>query len=171
MQKYNILVLSDSHGNRREIERIMSYQIEPLDAVIHLGDGCNDIDRRSISESCALYSVRGNCDFFTAGDDIPYERTISFGDFTFLIMHGHKFFVKNDIRYAVEYAAGKSVDVLLYGHTHVPLENYFSEGTTIGNTVLSKPLYVFNPGSVGKYPSSFGNIQINDRSILFGFSK
>lgn len=172
MHKYNILVISDSHGNSRGIENSIKMQNTAIDALIHLGDGCNDLQYCKIPQSCAVYTVRGNCDFMITNDMIcPFEQTISFGEFKFLIMHGHKYSVKESYVRACIYAANLCADVLLFGHTHTPYEEYYPQGSEIGNITLSKPLYVFNPGSVGKYPYSFGNIQIIDNSILFGISK
>ncbi len=172
MQRYNILVMSDSHGDRRGIENALQLQTSPLDAIIHLGDGCSDLQYCNIPPNCAVFAVRGNCDIITFGKDrYPYERVINFGDFKFLIMHGHRFAVKDSITSAVEYASSLSADVLLFGHTHMPSEQYLREGGTVGESILKKPLYVFNPGSIGGYKSSFGNIQIIDKNIVFGLTK
>jgi putative phosphoesterase len=172
MQRYNILVMSDSHGNRQGIENALQKQKTPLDGIIHLGDGCRDLQYCNIPPNCAVFTVRGNCDIMVADNGrFAYERVVNFGEFKFLMIHGHRLAVKDSTVNAIEYANSLSVDVLLFGHTHIPTEQYYQEGSVVGKSILRKPLYVFNPGSVGKYPYTFGNIQIIENNIVFGIAK
>ena len=78
-----------------------------------------------------------------------------------MMMHGHRYGVKSSLSAAAAHAAKEGADVLLFGHTHVFIEKRIPEGTDVCGITLKKPLYLFNPGSVGGYERSFGCISIN----------
>ena len=85
--------------------------------------------------------------------------------------HGHKYGVKRGIEVAAEAAIRKGADLLLYGHTHVPMEKYIPQGETVGDVILPKPLRIFNPGSLGDSEGSFGVIEIRGGSILMSHGR
>ena len=161
-----LVVISDSHGKRQRVTDVLERHGR-CEAVLFLGDGLGDVEAVS-----GLAAVRGNCDglCFLWGADVPMERTLCFGEYKILMMHGHSHGVKSGVERAAAYAAAKGADILLYGHTHVRQEKYFPQGSEIGDVVLDKPLWVFNPGSLGQ-PSdgtpSYGIIEIRDGNVLF----
>lgn len=58
-------------------------------------------------------------------------------------------------------ATENNADLVLFGHTHIPLERYIP--TEDGG------FYIFNPGSIGRSfdgKSSYGIINITDKGIL-----
>ena len=135
-----ILVFSDSHGQYHELKEAITRHAATTDAVFFLGDGYRDFWRvRDEFPTIAFYGVLGNCDFGVPGDPAVYEQVVSLDGFRFLLMHGHRFHVKMGLETAVAYARAKEADVLLFGHTHVPLDHREGE------------LAVFNPGSIGQY--------------------
>ena len=165
-----LLVLSDSHGRRNNIERAISLSGK-LEALLFLGDGLRDVE--SLFTEFPIYSVRGNCDFFGASSfDEPDERILRFGEYNVMMMHGHTRSVKDSPEHAMAYAALIGADILLYGHTHTRHEQYLPAGSTVRGVTLEKPLYVMNPGSIG-YPGeagySFGTVTIRGRDVLLGF--
>ena len=128
-----ILVLSDSHGSVGSMERAAAL-VRP-DAIIHLGDCWRDAEE--LHERCPripLEQVPGNCDF---GRFEAQERLLFFEDKRVLIAHGHTMHVKYGLLSAQYRAQEMGADILLFGHTHVPLvEN--------GGTLM-----LLNPGSIG----------------------
>ena len=59
-----LLVLSDSHGARGAIERILNKEQNNVDAVIFLGDGLRDLEQAlAFFPHLRVYSVAGNCDY------------------------------------------------------------------------------------------------------------
>ena len=160
-----LLVISDIHGRYEKLERILALHGNS-DAILFLGDGLRDIQRLTDIPQ-TLISVRGNCDVFSFGSEmIPAERLLCFDRFKILMMHGHEHSVKAGVGRAVRYAVAKDADILLYGHTHEREEKYFNIDDGIFDQKPSKPLYMFNPGSLGM-SSSFGLIQIQNGSALF----
>lgn len=163
-----ILVFSDSHGYVGNMKQIVDNSMAAKsfvrpDAIVHLGDGAYDIKRCNI-EGRAVYTVRGNCDFFDSA--MPSELLISLEECKILIMHGHLLEVKQGIERAALYATKKGADLLLFGHTHRVLDMSFCAGETLCGEILSKNIRVFNPGSIGfGSDASCGIVNINGKSI------
>lgn len=149
-QGIKLLAVSDTHGRfDRLLEAVSRHR--NADTVLFLGDGLRDLSALPPDVSAKICAVRGNCDVFSIGGDgdVPNERFLCFGNYHILMMHGHTHGVKADDSRAVAYAARRGADVLLYGHTHTATERYLPEGSIADGIVLSKPMYVMNPGSLG----------------------
>ena len=161
------VVISDIHGRADLVDRIMSIHSD-RDGVLFLGDGTRDIWVEELMRGGRAFAgVRGNCDpIFTKAQDYDYdeELLLNIGEYTVIMMHGHTRGVKSGIERAVAYSAGRRADILLYGHTHVPAEIYYPEGSEVGGVRLSKPMWVLNPGSVSC--GSYGLLQIKGRNVL-----
>jgi len=163
------LILSDSHGRRDLVRRAWQMHAD-ADGVVFLGDGVADL---SVLEEmcCPLYAVLGNCDsrlfsFLDGGEQISQEQWMHIGEYTVLLMHGHRHGVKQGTDVAAVYAAARGADLLLFGHTHIPMEAYLPASEEHRR---KKPLYLFNPGSLGaprdgRY--SYGLIQICQGQLL-----
>ena len=149
-----ILVFSDSHGRSQEMREAVAKHARNTDAVFFLGDGyLNFVRIRDEFPAIAFYGVLGNCDLagLFRGEEVFYERIVSLDSYRFLLMHGHKYWVKEGYGRAVEHAKAAGADVLLCGHTHCPLD------TTDDGLIL------FNPGSVGEYTNgrrTYGILEI-----------
>ena len=128
-----ILVLSDSHGNVRNMAQAVEL-VSPR-TVIHLGDCWRDAEElHELYPRIPLEQVPGNCDF---GRFEAQERLLFFEDKRVLIAHGHTMHVKYGLLSAQYRAQEMGADILLFGHTHIPLvEND-------GHLIL------LNPGAIG----------------------
>ena len=150
MTDVKILVLSDSHRTMTYMEQAI--ELEKPDYVIHLGDHVRDAeDLRQLYWKLPILSVRGNCDF---SSDTKEEVLTEYGDFRFLVAHGHRYGVKSGLlRYAMA-AIEKQADVALFGHTHLPYcEQYHG-------------IWMLNPGSCGSGSRpSYGMIEIESKQI------
>ncbi|MBQ9086356.1 MAG: YfcE family phosphodiesterase [Clostridia bacterium] len=166
-----LLVLSDTHGRRDRVLEVIALHPEAY-AVLFLGDGIRDLPEELFALGRPmLAAVRGNCDMVWGSEpSLGEELLLSFGSYRFLLMHGHRYGVKSGTGRAVAYAAARGADVLLYGHTHVAEERYLPEGTDLGGKGSERPMWVFNPGSLGApaegHPS-YGLIQIQNGQLLF----
>lgn len=163
----NLLVLSDTHGRPDRIRDALKRQPTPPDALIFLGDGLSDLARCDTG-NIPVYAVRGNCDALTIFDDppTPEERLIDLYGIKIFLTHGHRFLVKQGLSAAAAYAARLGADLLLYGHTHIALEENIPTGTLVGGFVTEKPLILFNPGSAAGYRGSFGSIAVRGHNIV-----
>lgn len=151
-----ILVLSDTHGN---IEKNFLSKIEKdgkYDMLIHCGDCCKDLNYILSETGIKDYvNVCGNCDFPNSANDI---EIIAVQGKKIIVTHGHTFNVKKNLESIIQYAEKEMADIVLFGHTHKPMSDYF-------NNVL-----YFNPGSAC-LPTygvcSYGVITIDEDGQIF----
>jgi predicted phosphodiesterase len=83
-------------------------------------------------------------------------------------MHGHKYGVKGGLGQAVAHAMQKDADVLIFGHTHTPLELHLRPDSERADFSVTKPLTLFNPGSLGDRHASFGTVTVRNGQLLCG---
>lgn len=158
------LIFSDSHGRVENIQAAIERQIKNPDAILFLGDGARDLDRLFLIDT-PLWAVRGNCDWASSDYADKTERLLFFEGHTILLCHGHEWGVKGGLSALIAHAAEVGADIVLFGHTHVPTITTIAAGETIGKTVLSRPMYLFNPGSIG-YEGNFGVLILKGESVL-----
>ena len=167
-----LLVLSDSHGRPDLIEEAIR-RVRP-DGILFAGDGLRDLSRVEIP--CPLWAVAGNCDWLTTpliingGVFEPQtEELVTVEGIRILLTHGHRYGVKSGPTAAAYRAKELGADMLVYGHTHVPVEYRLPPAE--GSDESSKPLILFNPGSIGDRDGSFGTITIRGGAVLCGHGR
>ena len=143
-----LLIISDSHGNKKGIIRALEAAGD-IDAVVHLGD--LDRDTACLRGRVRVYSVRGNCDM---GSVKKEERLVTFGGRRILMVHGHKQRVKQGLLRLGLYAQEKNADAVLYGHTHIPKE------------VFSGEVLLYNPGALSGMRPSYGILEVDDNGAI-----
>ena len=176
MPNATLCILSDSHGRPDAIAQVLR-RVRP-DGILFAGDGLRDLSR--VELPCPLWAVRGNCDWMSSplivGGSLcepPEEELLMWEGFRILLCHGHRFGVKSGLSVAAAHAAARGADVLIFGHTHTPLERRIPAGELLGGVPLEKDLYIFNPGSIGDgLRPAFGTLTVRGggtpRVPLFG---
>ena len=153
-------VFSDVHGRSDRVRELISRHRDAK-GFLFLGDGLRDLP----DAEPRLTAVRGNCDF-TIDPNTPDELFLNLGGRKIFLMHGHRYSVKSGIERAVRIASERGADALLFGHTHLPIEHYYAEGSELSDGYrLKSALWVFNPGSLAA--GDFGLLQIRDGQMLF----
>ncbi len=118
-----MVVFSDSHGDRRQLERAVfqAYEKGRVDELLFLGDGVRDWEQVT-SHLPAQYPqagfryVLGNNDPGCDGmDDILFEL----GGVRMYACHGHWIGVKTSLTRLMFKAMQQEAKVTFYGHTHV----------------------------------------------------
>lgn len=149
------VVFSDSHGDYDVLERIMERHRENAELFIHLGDGERELEYlRYIYPEKKILFVRGNCDYASEAPD--YDIAYFAGKRIFFT-HGYLYGVKGGTEQIIAKAQKHAADILLFGHTHLPL------------TERSGELYIMNPGSCSRPRSgapSYGVIDFTDSGIF-----
>lgn len=143
-----ILLLSDSHGRLGNL--LDAVEREEPDAVFHLGDLSEDAeDLAAVYPEIPVTAVAGNCDGW--GSSAPGEREITVEGVRFFLTHGHHYRVKLGPERLVEEGRARGVDVVCYGHTHVPEAVREADG-----------LWRIDPGTVGGVggPATYGVVEI-----------
>ena len=133
------LVLSDTHGAVSDTLEVLKR--ERPDVTFFLGDYVRDIEEVYKYSDCLTFiTVRGNNDFFS---DKPYTAEYVLDGKRYFATHSHLYKGKLELSLA---ASERKCDVVLYGHTHIPLLE------TVGDITL------FNPGSL-RYGGTYGIIE------------
>ena len=137
-----ILIVSDSHGRSDRIFR--AADIEKPDMVIHLGDledMADPVMQRLGSPKIPCVFLKGNCDYSSQGD-LQSMSVFTLKKHRFFCSHGHLVKVNYGLETLLYTAEENRCDIALYGHTHVPM-NEFMEGSFGGPKI-----HVLNPGSI-----------------------
>lgn len=130
-----ILVVSDTHGHTKNLEKVLE-KVGEIDLFIHCGDleGNEDYIQALVEVPC--YMVAGNNDWFS---DLTREQEITVDDYRVWITHGNSYGVSMGTERLLEEAAARNVDVVMYGHTHKPLIEYRDNITILNPGSLSYP--------------------------------
>ena len=145
-----IIVVSDTHGSSRGFLKVMKLNSN-ADIVVHCGDSRDEIDRvKKQYPLIKFYTVKGNCDF---GSSLPVVEEFCAEGLRFMATHGHVYNVKYGLFDLDKAARERKADIVLYGHTHVPMD------------VVRDGVRFFNPGSLG-FIGSFGVIEVKDGQAL-----
>ena len=160
------LCFSDSHGSSYNI-RIAHSKHPDAEVIFFLGDGLRDMEDYVLDRNRAWFTVQGNCDYSAAVGDSFAKKTDS------ITLMGKRIFFTHGDLYGVKYgfdgltklATEHNADLVLFGHTHTPIEKYIS--TDNGG------FYLFNPGSIGGgYDGgSYGVINITEKGILLSHGR
>ena len=161
MQKnIKCLVFSDSHGSVFFVKEALSMHMD-AQVVFFLGDGLSEIDTLSNAYPEKFWiAVRGNCDFYSSFAGSPAKKTeeITLSGYRITATHGDLYGAKYGLGGLISLARETNADIVLFGHTHLPLEKYLSDG--------EKPLYLFNPGSISLSSGSYGIMTLG-KGVIF----
>ena len=167
-----LLIFSDSHGWADGMQAALSAQIRRPAMILHLGDGVGDADDLQC-RGVPILRVRGNCDWGSFFADYAEELCFEELGHRILMVHGHRYGVKSGLGGLITHAAALGADIVLFGHTHTPYETCIPAGETVGKTVLTRPMYLFNPGSIGKNweGGSFGTLSLTENAVLLSHGR
>ncbi|MBR2040720.1 MAG: metallophosphoesterase [Clostridia bacterium] len=149
-----IVVISDSHGKSRAIDKILASQPDAK-AVFFLGDCVRDIeDFEFIYSDKTFYTVSGNCDY---NSFLPSTGVATIDGVRIFYTHGHTLNVKYTKEHLLKTLKQNDCKIGLYGHTH------------ISDIVYEDGIYLVNPGSVSRSRNgceSYAVIDITEKGIM-----
>jgi putative phosphoesterase len=149
--------MSDSHGNGGVLRKIIENN-KNADIFVHLGDGVREFSEITKQyENLDFRFVRGNNDY---ASNAPISLIIDTDKARIFLTHGNRFGVYSSLQTLYLTAKQNECNVVLFGHTHIPLDNY-EDG-----------IYFLNPGSCaqprsGKGPS-YGYVDITQAGVVTG---
>ena len=130
-----ILIVSDSHGNNRNLIQAVKNMRGTMDMMIHLGDmECSPDSIRSHVE-CPVEMVKGNCDY---GNELQGARLIEIGEHKAFITHGNRYGGELGIPTMKDIAKENGADIVMFGHSDKPVIDTKSD------------IVVLNPGSISR---------------------
>ena len=173
------LVISDSHGNPRVMQAIISAFGNKCDCMCFCGDGLLDLVEslelgffdKEFGQHIppAIFFVRGNGDNSTTTIFTDKRIPIIVPEFLEIKLAGKNVFLTHGHRYNVYYgnkdlrteAINRGMDIAWYGHTHVP-NSLRSHVTRNGRNDF---LGILNPGSCaqarGGMPNTFAIVEVH----------
>ena len=134
-----ILIISDTHRSLKNLDTALANE-KPIDLLIHMGDVERQVPDIMKMVDCPMHIIAGNNDFLCGLDD---EEEFEIGKYKVMITHGHQYYVGMSEQYLQEEARARGVDIVMYGHTHVP------------KLIFESDLITLNPGSL-TYPRQKG---------------
>jgi putative phosphoesterase len=124
-------LISDTHGKLRNSVLEVFADVE---AILHAGDiGSLDIVT-SLEALAPVHAVHGNTDDFDIRAKYGESALVELANVKFAIAHGHLFGAPTPEKLR---AAFPQVDIIVYGHTHIPLVDRTAQPVVI------------NPGAAG----------------------
>lgn len=143
-----ILVVSDTHGDLNTLIRAVKAQ-PTAEIIVHCGDGDQQVQfLKDNYKDKMIVAVKGNCDWCS---QLPGKEIFSVMGKKIFVTHGHLYNAKFGLYNLMCAAREEKADILLFGHTHIPMTHY-EDG-----------LYMMNPGSCHGYMASYGFIDITER--------
>ncbi|NLK74449.1 MAG: metallophosphoesterase [Clostridiales bacterium] len=127
-----VLIVSDTHGRNQNLIKVIK-KVGTVDLLVHLGDSEGSIDNIEAIAACPVAMVAGNNDFYY---NLPKEKIIEIGKYLALLTHGHRIGVRAGIDNLLAAAKINQVNIVMFGHTHIPMIT-FQEG-----------IWLINPGSL-----------------------
>ncbi|MGB4658373.1 MAG: metallophosphoesterase [Mobilitalea sp.] len=127
-----ILIISDTHGKDYYLQKTLE-KVAPIDLLIHLGDIEGREEYIKSIVHCPTEMISGNNDYM---NKLPKEKIIQIGRYKVMLTHGHRYGVNYNTNNILEAAKRNNVDIIMYGHTHMPLIH------------LNDGIWTVNPGSL-----------------------
>ena len=131
-----IIIISDTHGNTKGIEKLMPL-IAENDYLIHLGDGSADLRQVWKEYPDKIYQCRGNCDYVSP---TPDDGVLEVEYLKIFYCHGDGYGVKGGLSHLVNEAKKRGCDIALYGHTHMAQIAEIDGVTLINPGSLKRPV-------------------------------
>lgn len=145
--EFNVGIISDTHGLLRP--QVIEH-LKGCDAIIHAGDICDDRIITELAAIAPVHPVTGNMD---AKGRYPDSDLIKIGSYSIYIIHDF-----HTIDLDLETAG---VDILIFGHTHLP------------DRFLQGQVTCINPGSAGperpRRPISMARLRLLPDQIITNF--
>jgi hypothetical protein len=129
-------ITGDTHGSLPALRRVLA-KMPPVDLWLHTGDYATDAELLHKLTGIDVVRVRGNCDAPTVSAQ-PDEYLV-LEDFKLWLTHGHRYIQHNvqaDLGY---WARALDQDIVVFGHTHVPFNEYYGEALLINPGSPSRP--------------------------------
>lgn len=150
-----IVVISDNHGNDDMLRFVKEYEPN-ADYYVHCGD--SEVSDKHLLEG--FIAVKGNNDWSL---DLPDEEKICVEGMSILITHGHRFGYFNRELAMNDALTRNNCQILLCGHTHIPM--FVQDGL----------FYYINPGSIslprGGSDKSYAVVTIDQGNVYCEFKK
>ncbi|MBM7409542.1 YfcE family phosphodiesterase [Methanococcus maripaludis] len=151
-------IISDTHIPERakKLPKEIFEHFSDVDLIIHCGDVTSESVLNDLEKISELLVVSGNMDYM----NYPKEHELNIENFKIGIIHGNQINPRGDTLKMKYLCLEKNWDVLISGHTHIPMIKEIS--------LENKKILLLNPGSptVPRYPlKTVMKLKIEEREI------
>lgn len=131
-----IVVTADTHmpDKGKKLPSCLVKACKTADLIVHAGDWKSMEVYRTLASYAKVKGVYGNVDSDVMKEQLSAQEIVEVHGHKIGIVHGHGDKMTTEKR-ALETFAGQKVDVIIFGHSHIPLIRYF------------KNILLMNPGS------------------------
>ena len=131
-----IVVTGDTHLSNKDkpLPEILLKECETADLIIHTGDWTSIEVYNNLSKYAEVVGVYGNADGEDMKEYLKATEIIEAKGYKIGIVHGHGD-KKTTERRALEAFDGKDLDMIIFGHSHIPMIRYYTK------------VMLMNPGS------------------------
>lgn len=132
-------ITGDTHGDARALRQILTLA-PPVDKWLHTGDHAQDANLLQRLTGLPVLRVLGNC------DGAPGPEAAANVDEIFVeegwrlwLTHGHRYMGHTRVAELAWWARQLEADIVVYGHTHVPMNEYYGETLLLNPGSPSRP--------------------------------
>lgn len=129
-------IAGDTHGNIQAVRKILQ-KAEPVEYWLHTGDHGRDAIYLSEKSGLPILAVQGNCDRNDEGFNI--DEFIFLEGKNIWVTHGHRYLHGTDTQELVWWAHRLEADIVVFGHTHVPMVKWYGDVLLINPGSASRP--------------------------------
>lgn len=131
-----ILIVSDTHGINTNLKKAIQNMDGHIDMMIHLGDMVCSPEVIEEIAGCPVEMVKGNSDVFS---NLQGTKLIDIASHKVMITHGHRYGGKWGIDTMKDIARENGADIVMFGHTHEPMIEPYSDVAVINPGSLTQP--------------------------------
>lgn len=129
-------ILGDTHGDRAAIRQVLQL-VPPVELWLHTGDHAEDAYLLEKLTGIEVIKVLGNCDFNPKLANV--DEILTLEGHKLWLTHGHRYMGHTRIGELAWWAKQLEVDVVVYGHTHVPMNKYYGDKLLVNPGSPSRP--------------------------------
>jgi uncharacterized protein len=130
-----IVITADTHiPKKKQLPYKLLQEFERADLIIHAGDWSSVEVYHTLSSFAEVKGVYGNIDSDEVRGILPEKEIIEIKGYRIGIVHGHGEKKTTENR-ALEAFEGETLDIIVFGHSHIPMIKYY------------KKTLLINPGS------------------------
>lgn len=149
------LIVSDSHGSKKELQQLKDTYEGNVNIMIHCGDSELTPDHPDLQ---GFQVVKGNCDFYNGFDE---EIITDVEGIRFFATHGHRYNIKMSLQTLLYRAKEVEANVVCFGHSHM-----------LGAEFIDGILFI-NPGSIllprSRKEKTFTLLEVTEKDIEIRF--
>ncbi|MDO4179132.1 MAG: metallophosphoesterase [Phascolarctobacterium sp.] len=130
-------LVSDTHGNVQMMRKIVK-EAPPVELWLHAGDHWQDANILAGLFGLRVVAVQGNTD--PRSEDVKLDEFLEIEGFKVWLTHGHRY-IEGDAKSSIGFWAKQlEQDICVYGHTHIPMNEYYGENLLVNPGSPSRPL-------------------------------